>query len=121
MALIVQKYGGTSVGSIEKIRRVAERVVATHEQGNEVVVVVSAMAGETDRLLPLNLVFLKACQNEGGQRYQSAVEMHADLALREDRALIAMDELHRVLDGDDVERMGFVDEVDDGRERRGLS
>ena len=53
MALIVQKFGGTSVGDIEKIKNVARRVVATHEQGNEVVVVVSAMAGETDRLLNL--------------------------------------------------------------------
>ncbi len=53
MALIVQKFGGTSVGSIDKIMNVARRVVATHEGGNEVVVVVSAMAGETDRLLGL--------------------------------------------------------------------
>ncbi|NLH49140.1 MAG: aspartate kinase [Myxococcales bacterium] len=53
MALIVQKFGGTSVGTIERIRAVAARVVRTHEQGNEVVVVVSAMAGETDRLLDL--------------------------------------------------------------------
>ncbi|MDP8225420.1 MAG: aspartate kinase [Candidatus Lernaella stagnicola] len=53
MAIIVQKYGGTSLGSIERIREVARRVVATHEAGNEVVVVVSAMAGETDRLLGL--------------------------------------------------------------------
>lgn len=53
MALIVQKYGGTSVGDIDRIRAVARRVVKTHEQGNEVVVVVSAMAGETDRLIKL--------------------------------------------------------------------
>ena len=53
MALIVQKYGGTSVGTIEKIRNVAKRVVRTKEQGNDVVVVVSAMSGETNRLLGL--------------------------------------------------------------------
>jgi aspartate kinase len=53
MALIVQKYGGTSVGSIEKIRNVARRVARTRDQGNDVVVVVSAMAGETNRLLAL--------------------------------------------------------------------
>ena len=53
MALIVQKYGGTSVGTIEKIKNVARRVAKTHDQGNEVVVVVSAMAGETNRLLGL--------------------------------------------------------------------
>ena len=53
MALIVQKYGGTSVGMVERIRNVATRVAATREQGNEVVVVVSAMSGETNRLLNL--------------------------------------------------------------------
>ena len=53
MALIVQKFGGTSVGTIEKIKNVARRVAKTHDQGNNVVVVVSAMAGETNRLLGL--------------------------------------------------------------------
>ncbi|HVO26976.1 MAG TPA: aspartate kinase [Candidatus Margulisiibacteriota bacterium] len=53
MALIVQKYGGTSVGSIERIRAVAQRVAATRAAGNQVIVVVSAMAGETNRLLKL--------------------------------------------------------------------
>jgi len=53
MALIVQKYGGTSVGTIEKIRNVARRVARTKDQGHDVVVVVSAMAGETNRLLGL--------------------------------------------------------------------
>jgi aspartate kinase len=51
--LIVQKYGGTSVGSIERIRAVAERVAGTKKQGNEVVVIVSAMSGETDKLIQL--------------------------------------------------------------------
>ncbi|MEA2114657.1 MAG: aspartate kinase [Thermodesulfobacteriota bacterium] len=53
MALIVQKYGGTSVGSTEKIRNVAKRVLTYQEQGHQVVVVLSAMSGETDRLLGL--------------------------------------------------------------------
>lgn len=53
MALIVQKYGGTSVGDLERFRNVAARVVKTKKAGNDVVVVVSAMAGETDRLLAL--------------------------------------------------------------------
>jgi aspartate kinase len=53
VGLIVQKYGGTSVGDIERIRNVARRVIETKEKGNQVVVVVSAMAGETDRLLSL--------------------------------------------------------------------
>jgi aspartate kinase len=51
--LIVQKYGGTSVGSLERIRGVAERVVRTKKKGNHVVAVVSAMAGETDKLISL--------------------------------------------------------------------
>jgi aspartate kinase len=53
MALIVQKYGGTSVADLERFRNVAQRVIKTKEQGNDLVVVVSAMAGETDRLLTL--------------------------------------------------------------------
>ncbi|MEN8176590.1 MAG: aspartate kinase [Pseudomonadota bacterium] len=53
MALIVQKYGGTSVGSIERIRAVAEKVKGTTRQGHQVVVVVSAMSGETNRLIGL--------------------------------------------------------------------
>ncbi|MFP3910495.1 MAG: aspartate kinase [Desulfobacteraceae bacterium] len=53
MALIVQKYGGTSVGSIEKIRGVAEKVIASHQAGNQMVVVLSAMAGQTDALIDL--------------------------------------------------------------------
>ncbi|MEO0350307.1 MAG: aspartate kinase [Cyanobacteria bacterium P01_A01_bin.15] len=53
MALIVQKYGGTSVGSVERIQAVAERVQATVEAGNSVVVVVSAMGKTTDSLVKL--------------------------------------------------------------------
>ncbi len=53
MALIVQKYGGTSVGTIERIHRVADRVAHTQRDGHQVVVVLSAMSGETDRLLKL--------------------------------------------------------------------
>jgi len=53
MALIVQKYGGTSVGTVERIEQVAEKLIATREAGNDVVVVVSAMSGETNRLIEL--------------------------------------------------------------------
>jgi aspartate kinase len=53
MGLIVQKYGGTSVGSIERIRNVAGRVIRTCAQGHQVVVIVSAMAGVTDGLIGL--------------------------------------------------------------------
>ena len=51
MAIIVQKYGGTSVANTERIRAVAERGVASAKEGNKVVVVVSAMAGETDKFV----------------------------------------------------------------------
>ena len=53
MALLVQKYGGTSVGSIERIRHVAAKALAERQSGHDVVIVVSAMSGETDRLLDL--------------------------------------------------------------------
>jgi aspartate kinase len=53
MALIVQKYGGTSVGTIERIQAVAQKVKRARERGDRVVVVVSAMSGETDRLIGL--------------------------------------------------------------------
>ena len=51
--LVVQKYGGTSVANTERIRAVAERVVKSAKEGNRVVVVVSAMSGETDKLINL--------------------------------------------------------------------
>lgn len=53
MALIVQKYGGTSVGTVDRIQNVAKRVIASRQQGHDVVVTVSAMSGETNRLIEL--------------------------------------------------------------------
>jgi aspartate kinase len=53
MALVIQKYGGTSVGNPERIRNVARRVARFHAEGDQVVVVVSAMSGETNRLIAL--------------------------------------------------------------------
>ncbi|MDD5476392.1 MAG: aspartate kinase [Syntrophales bacterium] len=53
MALVVQKYGGTSVANLERINNVADRIIRTCLEGNQVVVVLSAMAGETDRLIGL--------------------------------------------------------------------
>ncbi len=53
MALVVQKFGGTSVGSIDRIRNVARRALAAQRAGNRVVLIVSAMSGETNRLLGL--------------------------------------------------------------------
>ncbi len=51
MGLIVQKYGGTSVGNVDRIRNVARRIAKTHDQGNDVVVILSAMSGVTDQLI----------------------------------------------------------------------
>ncbi len=51
MALIVQKYGGTSVGDLDRIRNVADRITRTYEAGNDVVVILSAMSGVTDELI----------------------------------------------------------------------
>lgn len=53
MSLIVQKYGGTSVGTVERIREVAKKIVDYRKQGHDMVVVVSAMSGETNRLIDL--------------------------------------------------------------------
>jgi aspartate kinase len=53
MALIVQKYGGTSVGNIERIKNVAKRVIRTYDEGNSLIVVLSAMSGETNKLVDL--------------------------------------------------------------------
>jgi aspartate kinase len=85
--LIVQKYGGTSVSSVERIRAVAERVVKTQKQGNHVVVIVSAMAGETDKLIGLaNLVSQNPDEREmdlllsSGERISAALTA---IAIRE--------------------------------------
>jgi aspartate kinase len=53
MALIVQKYGGSSVGTLDRIHHVAEKVICTKREGHDLVIVVSAMYGETDRLIRL--------------------------------------------------------------------
>ena len=74
MALIVQKYGGTSVGTIEKIEGVAKKVIACQKQGNQVVIVVSAMSGETNRLI------------------EYAQQINADLPAREYDVLVSTGE-----------------------------
>ena len=53
MALLVYKFGGTSVGSTERIRAVADKVKKAHDLGDQIVVVLSAMSGETNRLIAL--------------------------------------------------------------------
>jgi len=70
VALIVQKYGGTSVGDLNRIQNVAHRVQKTRREGNEVVVVVSAMAGETDRLIQL---CHQACDSPGLREYDCLI------------------------------------------------
>lgn len=69
MALLVQKFGGTSVGTLERIRNVAKIVARTREAGHQAVVVVSAMAGETDRLVEL----AKHMQTEANAREYAAL------------------------------------------------
>ena len=83
MALLVQKFGGTSVGDVERIHAVADRVAASIAEGHRVVVVVSAMAGETDRL---------ACLGEDVAARQSGREMDVLLSAGEQAsvALLAM-------------------------------
>ena len=69
MALIVQKYGGTSVGSPERIAAVAERVIRWRQKGNDVIVVVSAMSGETNKLVGL----INAVNPRGSEREKDAI------------------------------------------------
>ena len=78
--VIVQKYGGTSVGSIERIEAVADRVLRTVQQGHRVVVVVSAMAGETDRLLRLAQAFVPASQGSPADWQRASRELDVLLA-----------------------------------------
>ena len=70
MALVVQKYGGTSVANIDKIANVAKNVIRTKQEGNDVVVVLSAMAGETDRLIRLAQ---KAADEPDAREYDSLI------------------------------------------------
>jgi len=70
MALVVQKYGGTSVANLDKIANVAKKVIRTKEEGNDVVVVLSAMSGETDRLIQLAQ---KAADEPDPREYDSLV------------------------------------------------
>ncbi|MDD5392181.1 MAG: aspartate kinase [Thiothrix sp.] len=69
MALIVQKYGGTSVGTPERIAAVADRVIRWKQKGNDVIVVVSAMSGETNKLVAL----INAIDPQGSEREKDAI------------------------------------------------
>lgn len=78
MALVVQKYGGTSVASIDKIENVAKKVIRTRQEGNDVVVVLSAMAGETDRLIQLAQ---KAADEPDSREYDSLISTGEQVAV----------------------------------------
>ncbi len=84
MALIVQKYGGTSVGTVEKIENVAQKVIKFRQQGHQVVVVVSAMSGETNRLISL------AEQIQGGTPYGRELDVLVSTGEQVTIALLAM-------------------------------
>jgi len=83
MALIVQKYGGTSVGTPERIRKVAERILQTQSEGNQVVAVVSAMSGETNRLIELANEVSKGSKEHGLNAATQEREMDVLLATGE--------------------------------------
>src|SRR5690606_22098235 len=81
LALIVQKYGGTSVGSPERIQNVARRILETQRAGNQVVAVVSAMSGVTDKLIRL-------AKEVTGDEYEPAVaELDVLLATGEQQTI----------------------------------
>jgi aspartate kinase len=83
VALVVQKYGGSSVQSAERIKRVAERIVETRNEGNEVVVVVSAMGDTSDELLDL-------ANQVSSQPHQRELDMLLTAGERISNALVAM-------------------------------
>lgn len=125
MATYVYKFGGTSVGSVERIKAVAEKVKQTHDQGHQLVVVVSAMSGETNRLTELA---------EQMQHYPNRRELDVLLSTGEQVtvALLSM-ALHelgcpacsytggqvRILT-DDVHTKARIKEIDDARMRADL-
>ena len=106
--LIVQKYGGTSVGSVERIEAVAKRVIESKQEGHDLVVVVSAMSGETNKLLDYAAHFSKTPNNRevdmllsSGERVTSALlaialeaEGYTAISMSGRRAGIVTDMLH---------------------------
>lgn len=126
MALIVQKYGGTSVGSVERIQNVARRVSRFRQQGHDVVVVVSAMSGETNRLVALA---------EAIQSYPDPREMDVVLATGEQVTIGLLAMALKAIGQDAVSYTGWqvavktdavhtkarIAEIDDGRIRADLA
>ena len=70
MALVVQKYGGTSVGTTDRIKNVAKRIIKTYDAGNDLIIVVSAMSGETNKLVALAS---EMCEIPDGREYDVLV------------------------------------------------
>jgi aspartate kinase len=91
MRLVVEKYGGTSVGTVERIQAVANRVIQSRNSGNDLVVVVSAMGGETDRLLGLarDIEFTSVAKTHGTEVFD---KLRQKLDSRELDALLATGE-----------------------------
>jgi len=87
MALIVHKYGGTSMGSTERIRNVAKRVAKWHRAGHQMVVVPSAMSGETNRLLGLAKELAPA---KASVAYERELDMLASTGEQASSALLAI-------------------------------
>lgn len=83
MALVVQKYGGTSVGNSDRIRNVAKRVAKTHDAGNDLIVVLSAMSGQTNKLVALAN---ELCEIPDGREYDTLVATGEQVTI----ALLAM-------------------------------
>lgn len=129
MALIVQKYGGTSVGSIERIEHVADTVINTCRQGHRVVVVVSAMAGETNRLLNLatqiddrpNIRELDVLVTTGEQVSAALLTMaiikrgHSAISLLADQVKIKTDNRFGRARIEQVQTERLLDEIEQGR------
>ena len=126
MALIVHKYGGTSMGSVERIQNVARRVAKWHRAGHQMVVVPSAMAGETNRLIDL----AKAIQAEPDRR---ELDMLAPTGEQASVALLAMALKSQGVDAisftgwqvpivtDDAYTKARIESIDDRRIRENLA
>lgn len=126
MSLIVQKYGGTSIGSPERIAAVAQRVAAAHAKGDSLVVVVSAMSGETNRLTDLaHDVFERPSAREmdvllstGEQVTIALLAMALDKLGVEARSYTG----HQVhIRTDNIHGKARIQKIDDGRVRQDLS
>ncbi|MEK6672195.1 MAG: aspartate kinase [Nitrospirota bacterium] len=123
--LIVQKYGGTSVGNVERIKAVAERVVRTANEGNSVVVIVSAMSGETDKLIGLaNQISQNPSEREmdlllsSGERVTSALTAMAIEALG--RKAIALTGRQAGIITDTVHTKAKIEKISGDRIRKAL-